>query len=161
MEGQRERPMLRRTAAYAVAVAVMVMLGSGAHSYFVQRAWLTAAGWAGGTTQVSIQFADRMTWVARDLVGMMRSYGVLCSIALLVAFLVAGAVTRLTGHRTIVFGAGGALSIFLMFTALRTFTGTVFIFGARGTGGLIAQTAIGLLAGVVFARLTGSESEIN
>ncbi|HEY4970166.1 MAG TPA: hypothetical protein VII35_09690 [Steroidobacteraceae bacterium] len=36
--------MLRRIAAFVVAAAVMVVLGSAAHSYFVQEAWSLAAG---------------------------------------------------------------------------------------------------------------------
>ena len=146
--------MLRRIAAFAIAVAIMVTLGSAAHSYFVQQAWSQAAGWAGGTGQGALPFTDRISWAAHDVVGMIKSYGALTVIALLIAFLAAGAVTRLTGNRTVVFGAGGAVAVFLMFTALRTFIGTVFIFGARGASGLATQMAVGLIAGVVFARLT-------
>ncbi|MFI4889544.1 MAG: hypothetical protein ACHQIL_03335 [Steroidobacterales bacterium] len=148
--------MLRRTAAFAAAVSVMVVLGSAAHSYLVQQAWSMAAGWAEGTDQVGIPLAERMTWAAHDLVGMIRSYGVLVSIALFIAFLAAGALARFTGHRTIVFGASGAAAIFVMFTALRTLQGTVFIFGARGTTGLAAQMAVGLIAAIAFAQLTAS-----
>ncbi len=146
--------MLRRTAAFAVAIAIMVTIGSAAHSYFVQQAWSMSAGWAGGVGQAGIPLADRMTWAAHDLVGMIRSYGILTSIALFTAFLAAGAVSRLTGHRTIVFGAAGAVAIYVTFTALRALQGTVFIFGARGAAGLATQAAIGLVAGIVFARLS-------
>ena len=48
----------------------------------------------------------------------------------------------------------GASAIFLLFTALRMLLGTVGIFGARGAMGLAAQTAVGLFAGVLFAKLT-------
>ena len=100
--------MLCRIAAFAVAAAVMVVLGSAAHSYFVQTAWSMAAG----------------------------------------------AVTRFTGHRTIVFAICAAASIFVMFSALRMLMGTVAIFGARSTGGLAMQMVVGLTAAVVYARLT-------
>ena len=53
-----------------------------------------------------------------------------------------------------VFGAAGALALFTLFTVLRAVVGTVGIFGARGTMGLAAQMAVGLLAGVLFAKLT-------
>jgi cellobiose-specific phosphotransferase system component IIC len=76
------------------------------------------------------------------------------SIALLIAFLIAGALARFTGFRSIVFGLGGALALFALFTILRTVLGTVGIFGARGATGLAAQMAVGALAGVLFARLT-------
>ena len=38
--------MLRRVVAFVVAAAAMVLLGSAAHSYFVQQAWSRAAGQA-------------------------------------------------------------------------------------------------------------------
>jgi hypothetical protein len=146
--------MLRRIAAFVVAAAVMVVLGSAAHSYFVQQAWSIAAGHAGGTAPAAIPIVDRVTWAAHDLRGMIRSYGMVTSIAFGLALLSAGAVARFSGHRVIVFGAAGALAIFVQFTALKMLLGTVGIFGARGTLGLAAQMAVGLAAGVLFAKLT-------
>jgi hypothetical protein len=146
--------MLRRIVAFVVAAAVMVVLGSAAHSYFVQDAWSTAAGHADGTAPAAIPFFDRVSWAVHDLGGLIRPYGMITSIALFIAFLTAGAVARFTGRRPVVFGAGGALAIFVLFTALRMTLGTVGIFGARGPMGLAAQTAAGLVAGVLFAQLT-------
>jgi hypothetical protein len=132
----------------------MVLVGSAAHSYFVQEAWSIAAGQADGTALAAIPFADRVSWAAHDLGGMIRPYGALTSIALLVALLIAGAVAKFSGFRVIVFGVAGALAIFTLFTALRMALGTVGIFGARGAAGLAAQMAVGLAAGVLFAQLT-------
>ena len=146
--------MLRRIAAFVVAAAVMVVLGSAAHSYFVQQAWSLAAGHAGGTAPAAIPMVDRVAWAAHDLRGMIRSYGLVTSIALGLALLSAGAVARFSGHRVIVFGAAGALAILVQFTALKMVLGTVGIFGAPGTLGLAAQMAVGLMAGVLFAKLT-------
>ena len=146
--------MLRRIFAFVVAAAVMVMLGSAAHSYFVQQAWSAAAGQADGTAAAAIPLADRISWAVHDLGGLIGSYGLLTSIALLIAFLTAGTVARFTGRRLIVFGVGGALAILVLFTALKTFLGTVGIFGARGPMGLAAQMTVGWVAGVLFARLT-------
>ncbi|MGC2029379.1 MAG: hypothetical protein WA642_05125 [Steroidobacteraceae bacterium] len=146
--------MLRRIAAFVVAAAVMVVLGSAAHSYFVQEAWSLAAGHAGGTAPAAIPIFDRLAWAAHDLRGMLRSYALVTSIALGLALLSAGAVARFSGHRVIVFGTAGALAIFVQFTALKMVLGTVGIFGARGTMGLAAQMAVGLVAGVLFAKLT-------
>jgi hypothetical protein len=75
------------------------------------------------------------------------------SIALFIAFLTAGAVARFTGRRLVIFGAGGALAIFVLFTTLRMLLGTVGIFGARGPMSLAAQMAAGLIAGLLFAQL--------
>jgi cellobiose-specific phosphotransferase system component IIC len=85
---------------------------------------------------------------------MFPAYGAVTSVALLIAFLAAGALARFTGQRTIVFGLAGALAIFALFTTLRAVVGSVGIFGARGAIGLAAQMVVGLLAGAVFARLT-------
>jgi hypothetical protein len=146
--------MVRRIAAFVVAAAVMVVVGSAAHSYFVQQAWSMAAAQADGTALAAIPFADRLSWAAHDLRGMIRPYGALTSLALLIALLIAGAVAKFIGFRVIVFGAAGALAIFTLFTVLRMVLGTVGIFGARGTAGLAAQMAVGLAAGVLFALLT-------
>jgi hypothetical protein len=146
--------MLRRAAAFVVAAAVMVVLGSAAHSYFVQEAWSMAAGQADGTALAAIPFADRVSWAAHDLGGMIRPYGALTSIALLIALLIAGAAAKFIGFRVIVFGVAGALAIFTLFTALKMALGSVGIFGARGSAGLAAQMAAGSAAAALFAHLT-------
>jgi hypothetical protein len=146
--------MLRRIAAFVAAVAVMVVLGSATHSYFVQEAWSMAAGRAAGTAAAAIPLADRVSWAAHDLRGMFPSYGSLTSIALFIALLVAGAVARFSGLRVIVFGIAGAVAIFALFTVLKMVVGTVGVFGARGAFGLAAQMAVGSVACVLFARLT-------
>jgi hypothetical protein len=149
--------MLRRLGAFVVAATFMVVLGSSAHSYFVQQAWTIAAGRADGTGPAAIPFADRISWAGHDLMGMLVPYTAVTSIALLIAFLIAGTLARFSGFRTIVFGAAGALALFALFTALKMMLGTVGIFGARGPLGLAAQMTIGLLAGVLFAKLTNQE----
>ena len=150
--------MLRRLGSFVVAAAVMVVLGSVCHSYFVQRAWSIAAGHAAGAAPAAIPLTDRIDWAAHDLLGMILPYGALTSIALLIAFLIGGALGRLSGFRTTVFGAAGALALFTLFTVLRVVLGSVGIFGARGAMGLAAQMAVGLFAGVLFAKLTPPES---
>ena len=146
--------MLRRVAAFVVAAAAMVLLGSATHSYFVQRAWSGAAGDADGTMPAAIPFADRIAWAAHDLVGMFLPYCALTSIALFVAFLIAGALARFTGYRATVFTLVGALAVFVLFTVMRSVLGTVGVFGARGSAGLAAQMAVGAVAGMIFAHLT-------
>jgi hypothetical protein len=146
--------MLRRIVAFVVAAAVMVVLGSAAHSYFVQDAWSTAAGSADGTGYAAIPLADRISWAAHDLGGMIVPYAGFTSISLLIAFLVAGVVARFAGLRMMIFGLAGALALFTLFTLLKMALGTVGIFGARDAGGLAAQMTVGLIAGVLFAKLT-------
>jgi cellobiose-specific phosphotransferase system component IIC len=146
--------MLRRIIVFVVAAALMVVAGSASHSYFVQRAWSGAAALAGGGAPVSIPFSDRIAWAAHDLIGMIVGYSALTSIALLVAFLIAGALSRFSGARTLVFGIAGATAILALFTILRMVLGTVGIFGARGAAGLGGQMLVGFLAGVLFAQFT-------
>ena len=150
--------LLRRTVAFVAAVGLMVILGSAAHSFLVQRAWSAAAGQADGMGPASIPFTDRISWAAHDLGGMIQPYAALTAIALLIAFLAAGVLARFTGRRVIVFALAGAVAMFTLFTVLRMVLGTVGIFGARGTIGLAAQMAAGLIASVVFARLTSRNS---
>jgi hypothetical protein len=76
------------------------------------------------------------------------------SIALLIAFLIAGLLARFTGSRSFIYGLAGALALFTLFTTLKVVLGTVGIFGARGPAGLAAQMAVGAVAGLLFARLT-------
>jgi hypothetical protein len=146
--------MLRRIIVFVVAAALMVVAGSASHSYFVQRAWSSAAAMAAGGAAVSVPFGDRIAWAAHDLIGMIVGYSALTSIALLVAFLLAGALARFSGARTLVFGIAGAAAIFALFTILRMVLGTVGIFGARGAAGLGGQMLVGFLAGLLFAQLT-------
>ena len=156
MAQTRKLRMLRRVGAFVVAVAAMVVLGSAAHSYFVQQAWSSAAGMAYGTGPAAIPFADRISWIAHDIVGMILPYSALTSIALLVAFLIAGALARFSGFRVIVFGLAGALALFALFTIMKSALGTVGVFGARGAAGLAAQMAVGAIAGVLFAGVSRS-----
>jgi hypothetical protein len=146
--------MLRRVAAFVVAAIAMVLLGSAAHSYFVQQAWSGAAGLANGMAPAGIPFVDRISWAAHDFFGMFLPYSAVTSIALFVAFLVAGALAHFTGFRVIVFGLAGAAALFAVFTTMKMLLGTVGIFGARGPVGLTAQMAAGAVAGVLFARLS-------
>jgi hypothetical protein len=154
MTVERRAKVLRRIGAYAVAVAFMTVLGTAAHSLLVQRAWSRAAGEADGTGPAAIAFDDRMAWFAHDLAGLFVGYTLITGIALLIAFLAAGALARFSGGRTLVFGLAGASSIWVLFTTLRIVLGTVGIFGARGPMGLAAQMAVGAMAGSLFARLT-------
>ena len=150
--------MLRRVGAFVVAAAAMILLGSAASSVLVQHAWSSAAGHASGAAPAAIPFADRISWAAHDFIGTFVPYSSVTSIALLIAFLVAGVLARFTGFRAIVFGIAGASALFALFTILRTVLGTVGIFGARGPTGLAAQMLVGAIAGLLFAQLTKPRS---
>ena len=152
--------MVRRLVAFVVAVVAMIVLGSLAHTLFVQEAWSAAAGQGEGVGPVAIPMSDRMSWIVHDLIGLEPMYGGLTGIALLIALLFAGLVARFTGLRPIVFAVAGAVAIFVMYTIMRqpSVLGTVGVFGARGMMGLGAQMAAGLVAGLIFAVLSRPRS---
>ncbi len=145
--------IVRWVVAFLAAAAVMVVLGSLAHSLMVQQAWSDAV-MAGEGVAATLSFGDRAQWILHDLVGLQPLYGALVGIALLVAFLVGSLVARFTGLRMIVLAVAGAVAIFVLFTVVKMALGTVGVFGARGTMGLGLQVAVGLIAGLVFAFLS-------
>lgn len=145
--------MVRWLVAFVIAVVVMLVLGTAAHSFMVQEAW-SAAVQQGEGAAPALPLGDRISWFTHDLVGMAPLFGALSGIALFVAFLAGTFVARFTGLRPIVFAVAGAVGIFILFTALKMQLGTVGVFGARGTMGLGLQMAAGLIAGLVFAALT-------
>jgi hypothetical protein len=151
--------MLRRILAFAAAAVFMTILGSLAHSWFVQQAWLEAAAMSGSMPGAQLSLAERASWMADDVVGLQPLYGILTSVALLLAFLASGLVARVTGLRTVVFAVAGAVAIFVMFTLMKTQLGTVGVFGARSPMGLGAQVFAGLLAGMLFASLTRPQAD--
>lgn len=150
--------MVRRITAFLAAVVLMAVLGSLAHSYFVQQAWLESAGLA-GIPDATLSAGDRISWVLHDLAGLEPLYGALVAVALLAAFLASGLVARFTGLRTIVFAVSGAVAIFVLFTTMKATLGTVGVFGARGTMGLGAQMVAGLIAGLLFALMSRPQSD--
>lgn len=145
--------IVRWVIAFVAAAAVMIVLGSVAHSLMVQRAWAEAV-LAGEGVSATLSMGDRVGWILHDLVGMLPLFGSLVSVALLIAFLTGSLVARFTGLRTIVFAVAGAVAIFALFTLLKMQLGTVGVFGARGNMGLGLQVVSGMIAGLVFAFLS-------
>jgi hypothetical protein len=143
--------MLRAIVVFVLVLAVAVVLGSTAHSLFVMDAWANAAAQGTNDAPPAISMGERMAWITHDIVGMAPLYATLVGIAFLIAFSAAGLFARLTGLRTIVFAVAGAVAMFLLFTIVKLELGTVGVFGARGTMGLAAQSAVGALAGLLFA----------
>lgn len=145
--------MLRRIIVFVFAAALMAALGSLAHTWFIQEAWLEAAAMSGGVAP-ELSLAERLSWMLDDVVGLQPLYGTLTTAALLISFLAAGLVSRFTGLRTIVYAVAGGVAIFVMFTLMKNVLGTVGVFGARGPMGLGVQAFAGVLSGLLFAWLT-------
>ena len=145
--------MLRRIIVFVFAAALMAALGSFAHTWFIQEAWLEAAAMSGGVAP-ELSLAERLSWMLDDVVGLQPLYGTLTTAALLISFLAAGLVSRFTGLRTIVYAVAGGVAIFVMFTLMKNVLGTVGVFGARSPMGLGVQAFAGVLSGLLFAWLT-------
>jgi hypothetical protein len=143
--------MLRAIVVFVLVLAVAVVLGSTAHSFFVMHAWTMASVQATGGVPVPPSTADHISWITHDIVGMGATYATLVGIAFAIAFTVAGYFARVTGLRVIVFAVAGAVSIYVLFAVVKFSLGTVGVFGARGVEGLAAQAAVGALAGLLFA----------
>ena len=107
---------------------------------------------------VGAQFsADQAaSMMVADLAGLGPLYGVIIAIGLVVAFLAAALVHRITPlPRALVFAGAGAVAIGIMLFAMeQVFFGVQLIAGARTGLGFIAQMVAGLIAGFAFAALT-------
>jgi hypothetical protein len=148
--------MLRSILVFVLVLAVTIVLGVTAHSLFVMQAWTMAAAQAADAVPPSLSLSERLGWVGHDIIGMGPTYGVLVGIALLVAFIAAGLLARVTGLRAIVFAVAGAVAMIVLFMTLKAVLGTVGVFGARGVMGLAAQAGVGALAGILFAAIKPS-----
>jgi len=148
--------MLRSVLVYLLVLAVTVVIGVTTHSLFVMHAWTMAAAQAADAVPPSLSVPEHLNWIGHDIVGMGPMYGALAGVALLVSFIVAGLLARVTGSRTIVFVVAGAVAMLVLFTTLRAVLDTVAIFGARGAIGLAAQAGVGGLAGLLFATFKPS-----
>ena len=143
--------MLRAIIAFVLVLAIATALGSTAHSLFVMDAWSHAAGQGAGTEPAALAMGDRIAWITHDIVGMSPMYATLAGVAYLIAFIAAGLLARITGLRTVVFIVAGAVAMVALFTITKMTLGTVGVFGARGTYGLVAQAFVGAVTGLLFA----------
>lgn len=145
--------MVRAIFGFVAALALTVVLGIAAASYFVMDAWASTTAMTEGAAP-ALSLGERAQWIGHDIVGMGPMYGALTGIALFVAFLASGLVARLApGLRPIVFGVAGAVAMVVLFMTMRQVLGTVGVFGARGDLGLAAQAFVGFLAGLTFATI--------
>ncbi len=88
-------------------------------------------------------------------------YAIFITIGLLIAFLVAGLMTRkINKKRRLIYTlAGAACFIVMLYLMKAVFFGVPIIGGARSTLGLSFQALAGGIAGYVFAKLTAKSGQ--
>lgn len=103
-----------------------------------------------------ISFGDRLSTTIFDIQHLGSFYGLFIAIALAVAFLVSGLLYHFIKFgRQIIYAIAGGTAIFvLLFSMKAAFFNIHIIAGARDFFGILLQVIIGILAGLVFARLT-------
>ena len=145
--------MIRRLAAFLVAVAAVVLVGVASLSWFDQAGYLAAAG-AGATLSI----AERVQWYAASLYGLsigVGMYPMLVALGLLIAFLAAGLVKSFAPDlRFWWFAGAGAVAMIVMVVILEAALGLKVLPGARSIAGTLGQGAAGLVGGAIFAAMT-------
>lgn len=138
---------------FIITLVVLVILGSFASTHFV-LAGLTNIG-------VEISASDRLAMTLQDIVGIAPAYGAIFGLGLLIAFIAARYVTRLApSQRKLVFlVAGGTAMAVTLFAFQLAFDGIMPISGARTAPGFIAQVAVGVICGYLFAHLTTPKAD--
>lgn len=109
---------------------------------------------AGAGAQVSP--GDRLSMTLADIAGLGPLYLVFIVIGFVIAFLAGALVVRFTPlPRALVYGAAGAVCMFVMLALMReVFFGVPVIAGARSLAGELSQAICGALAGVFYAWVT-------
>jgi len=127
---------------FALSVVVTYTLASVAHTQQVLSGLLELG--------VLIPPVDRIAMIAGDWIGLYL-YMVVIAIGLFIAFIVMGLVGRvLPMPETVLFAAGGALSMLVILVSMRELGSLTPIAGARGVLGLSLQCAAGAIGGIVF-----------
>jgi len=151
--------MVRVLLGWLAAVAVCIVVGAMALSFFDQQGWLAAAG--GGA---SLSISDRVAWFGHTLYGLIfingtglgfGLYPVLVAVALFVGLGVAGIIVWFSPSLRFWWYAGaGAVALVAIFVALKLALGMMVVPGARSMAGVAAQGVAGLIAGAVFAMVS-------
>lgn len=141
--------VVQALAGYILAVIVMVILGAGAHAYFNQGD-LAALG-------ADYTIGERISWIVHDIVAMAPLFGAIMGAGLLIAFLVAGIVSRwMLALRPVVFIVAGAAAVAVALIVMGTVFEITPIASTRDMDGFIAQAIAGALAGLTFVLVKRS-----
>lgn len=107
---------------------------------------------------VVVAFSDRLSMTIDDWIGLLPTYGSIIAISFVLAFLVAGWISKkAVQQRTALFAIAGVVAFFTVLTAIESLMNIHVIAGARGWG-LYAQLVSGGIGGLLFARLSNRET---
>ncbi len=139
---------MRIVAGYVAAVVVMLALGAFTATQYDLSA-LAAVG-------APVSMDQRLAMGLANIPAMAQIYGSLIAVGFLIAFVVAGfTVKPLPLPRPVIYAAAGLVAIAAFHLLSEpVFFGVPLISGARSLSGLMAQAAMGAVAGFVFALIT-------
>lgn len=103
-----------------------------------------------------VSIGDRLSTTLFDIQHLGSFYGLFIAVALGIAFLVSGLLYHFIKFgRPIIYAVAGGTAIFVLLFSMKTaFFNIHIIAGARDFFGISLQVIIGILAGLIFARLT-------
>ncbi|MBN7818725.1 hypothetical protein [Bowmanella yangjiangensis] len=120
-------------------------LASLMHSQFV-LAGLTGQG-------IQIALTDRLQMSLSDWWGLLPTYGLIIAIGLLLAFSIAGWLSRrFSINAVFLYPLAGFVTLLCIHLAMQPIMDITLIAGARGALGLLTQAATGLAGGWIFAK---------
>lgn len=106
-----------------------------------------------------VSLSERLTMTAQDFVGMGPAYGIVMTLAFLIAFTVAWLVIRMAPPlRLAGYALAGAAAVAIALQTMIAVFGTVPIAGARDIYGFSAMVAGGALAGLAFALVSAQRA---
>lgn len=137
---------IRIAAAFPVAVAVVIVGVSIAHTQFV----LAALASIGAPASLAINLDTTMF----DIVGLAPTLGPVIAIALAIGFMVAAVLKRvLLPLAPLAYPIAGAAAMATALVAMKLAYHTTPLAGARSMVGFLTMCAIGAIGGLVFSRL--------
>lgn len=139
---------MRIVLGYVIAVALMLALGA----FTTTQYDLSALAHVGAPVSMD----QRMSMGFSNIVAMAPIYGGLIAIAFLIGFAVASLTVKpFPLPRPLIYAAAGLVAIAtLHILTEQVFFGVPIISGTRSLEGLIAQAALGALAGLAFALIS-------
>ena len=147
------KPFLKSLVAWFIAVMVVAILAV----IFQTQNIIARLGKIGA----DVDFGERLSMTAYDILHLGSLYAVFIAIALAIAFLTSGLLHRFTKFgRPVVYTVAGAIAILVMLLAMkRQFFDIHIIAGARDSLGISFQMLAGAIGGFVFARLTARRTK--
>ncbi|QDP00934.1 hypothetical protein [Thalassotalea sp. PS06] len=107
---------------------------------------------------VVVEFGDRLNLTFDDWLGLLPTYGTIIAVALLIAFGIAGWISKkLENYRLPLFILAGIAAFITVLLAIESIMNINIIAGARGWG-FYAQLLAGAIGGYVFARMSAVKS---